>query len=78
MTPLRRQLTRAEGIAKVVKAYMRMIRPFKVFKENGLQNFFLHAAWPWSWTEHLGKHGLEKNQWLKAHGRSEQFATVVG
>lgn len=113
-TPLRRQLTRAEGIAKVVKAYMRMIRPFKVFKENGLQNFFLHAAWPWSWTpegintrirknyivendisiierrlgknvmgedydsEHLGKHGLEKNQWLKAHERSEQFATVVG
>lgn len=106
-TPLHRQLTRAEGIAKVVKAYMRMIRPFKVFKENGLQIFFLHAAWPWSWTlegintriqknyivendisiierrleknvmgkdydsEHLGKHGLEKNQWLKAHERSE-------
>lgn len=29
-------------------------------------------------SEDLGKHGLEKNQWLKAHERSEQFATVVG
>ena len=113
-TPLRRQLTRTEGIDKVVKAYMRMIHPFKVFKENGLQNFFLHAAWPWSWTREgrntriwknyivendisvierrleknvmgedydsvrLGKHRLEKSQWLKAHEKSEQFATVVG
>lgn len=27
---------------------------------------------------HLDKHGLEKNQWLKAHKRSEQVVTVVG
>lgn len=109
----RKKITRKEGITRVASAYMRIIRPLERLKANGLSQLFVHAAWPWSWTEEgrntriwkkhivendisvierrlerrvmgkeydsvrLGKKELEKSQWLKAHGRSEEFASVT-
>ena len=49
-TPLRKNITRQEGIKRVVSAYMRIIQPLKKWKTGGLYRLFIHAAWPWSWT----------------------------
>lgn len=112
-TPLRKNMSRQEGIKKVVSTYMQIIRPLEKWKTGGLRRLFIHAAWPWSWTregrttrrvkEHivkhdvalierhlerrvmgegydsvaLGKHKLQKSQWLKSHERSEQYASVI-
>lgn len=29
---------------------MRIIRPLEKLKTNGLDQLFVHAAWPWTWT----------------------------
>lgn len=109
----RKKLARKEGLTRVASAYMRIIHPLERLKANGLSQLFVHAAWPWSWTEEgrntriwkkhivendisvierrlerrvmgeeydsvrLGKNELEKSQWLKAHERSEEFASVT-
>ena len=49
-TPFRKNLTRQEGIERVVSAYMRIIKPLKKWRTDGLCRLFIHAAWPWSWT----------------------------
>lgn len=47
---LRKNITREEGITKVVTAYIRIVRPLGRLKDHGLSQLFVHAAWPWSWT----------------------------
>lgn len=49
-SPLRKNITRQEGITKVVTAYMRIVRPLERLKAHGLSQLFVHAAWPWTWT----------------------------
>jgi len=112
-SPFRKKITRKEGMTKVASAYMRIVRPLERLKAHGLSQLFVHAAWPWTWTEEgrntrmwkrrivdndvsvierrlerrvmgeeydsvrLGKKELEKSQWLKAHEKSEEFASVI-
>jgi len=46
-----KKITRKEGMTKVASAYMRIVRPLERLKAHGLSQLFVHAAWPWSWTE---------------------------
>ena len=46
----RKNITREEGLTKVVRVYMRIVRPLERLKNYGLSQLFVHAAWPWSWN----------------------------
>lgn len=49
-TPLRKNITRQEGIKRVVSAYLRIIQPLEKWKTGGPYRLLIHAVWPWSWT----------------------------
>ena len=62
-TLFRKQLGRKEGTAKVGRAYMRTIHPLQKPKANRLRKLFVHAAWPWMWTE-KGQNTARKSRWI--------------